>query len=49
MMNEVLENILSKTEVTKSVNKNNATHAILFDAMKLIIAYKDIVDKKLKT
>ena len=36
-MDEVLERILTKTEVTKSVNKNNADHAILFEACNLII------------
>jgi len=45
----VLSNILAHTPVTKSVNKNNASHAILFEAMKLIIIYKDIVNKVLKS
>lgn len=36
---EVLEKILNKTEVTQSVNKNNADHAILFEAVNLIIHY----------
>jgi len=40
---------LTHTPVTKSVNKNNASHAILFEAMKLIIHYKDVIDKSLKT
>lgn len=34
---ESLTNIISKTEVTKSVNKNNADHGILFEAVNLII------------
>mmetsp|Transcript_2698 Transcript_2698/g.7705 ORF Transcript_2698/g.7705 Transcript_2698/m.7705 type:complete len:1005 (+) Transcript_2698:224-3238(+) len=33
----VLQLIISKTEVTKNVNKNNATHAVLFEAIQLII------------
>ena len=36
-LDEVLERILAKTEVTKSVNKNNADHAVLFEACNLII------------
>jgi AP-2 complex subunit alpha len=34
-MDEVLDRILTKTEVTKSVNKNNADHAILSSMTKL--------------
>jgi len=48
-INDVLSNILAHTPVTKNVNKNNASHAILFEAMKLIIIYKDIVNKVLKS
>lgn len=36
-LNDVLHKILTKTEVTKSVNKNNADHGILFEAINLII------------
>ncbi len=36
-LNDVLTRILTKTEVTKSVNKNNADHGILFEAVNLII------------
>lgn len=32
--------IVNKTEVTKNVNKNNSDHAILFEAINLIIHYK---------
>lgn len=35
--------------MTKNENKNNASHAILFEAMKLIITYKDIIRNVLKT
>jgi len=38
-LNEVLVKILTKTEVTKSVNKNNADHGILFEAVNLVINY----------
>ena len=31
----------TKTDVTKSVNKNNADHAILFEAVNLIISQGD--------
>jgi len=37
-LNEVLVKVLTKTEVTKSVNKNNADHAILFEAVNLVIS-----------
>jgi len=33
----VLQRIVSGTEVTKNVNKNNATHAVLFEAINLSI------------
>lgn len=36
-LNEVLNKVLTTTEVTKSVNKNNADHGILFEAVNLII------------
>lgn len=36
-MNDILDRIVSKTEVTQSVNKNHADHAILFEAMNVII------------
>ena len=36
---EALKKIIKKTEVTKSVNKNNADHGILFEATNLIIHY----------
>jgi AP-2 complex subunit alpha len=44
-MDEVLERILTKTEVTKSVNKNNADHAILFEACNLIIYHCSLPNK----
>jgi len=33
--------IVNKTEVTKNVNKNNSDHSILFEAINLIIHYKE--------
>jgi len=36
-LKDVLEYILTKTEVTQSVNKNNADHAILFEAVNVVI------------
>jgi AP-2 complex subunit alpha len=37
----MLLKIVNNTEVTKNVNKNNADHAILFEAINLIIHYKN--------
>ena len=36
-LNELLLHIMNKTEVTKSVNRNNAEHCVLFEAIDLII------------
>jgi len=36
-LRDILDTILSKTEVTQSVNKNNADHAILFEAVNVVI------------
>lgn len=40
-INEVLMKIITGTEVGNNVNKNNADHAILFEAINLVIHYKD--------
>jgi len=48
-LNEVLSHVLSHTDVTKYVNKNNADHAILFEAVNLIIHYKDGSEESLRT
>jgi len=40
-INEILLDIINKTEVTKNVNKNNSDHSILFEAINLIIHYKN--------
>ena len=36
-LHDILDRIVTKTEVTQSVNKNNADHAILFEAINVII------------
>ncbi len=36
-LNEILLHIMNKTEVTKSVNRNNAEHCVLFEAVNLIM------------
>lgn len=33
--------MINKTEVTKNVNKNNSDHSILFEAINLVIHYKN--------
>lgn len=38
-LNHVLNDILTKTSITKNVNKNNADHSILFEAINVIIHY----------
>jgi AP-2 complex subunit alpha len=40
-INEIMIGIISKTEVTKNVNKNNSDHSILFEVFNLIIHYGD--------
>jgi AP-2 complex subunit alpha len=44
-----LTRIIKKTEVTKSVNKNNADHGILFEAANLVIVYGGTVGMELKS
>lgn len=39
MLIDCLSKIIKRTEVTKSVNKNNADHGILFEASNLVIHY----------
>ena len=38
-LNHVLNDILTKTAITKNVNKNNADHSILFESINVIIHY----------
>lgn len=40
-INEIMLEIINKTEVTKNVNKNNSDHSILFEAINLVIHYKN--------
>ena len=41
VVNESLMKVITGTEVGNNVNKNNADHAILFEAINLVIHYKD--------
>jgi AP-2 complex subunit alpha len=43
-----LTKIIKKTEVTKSINKNNVDHGILFEAANLVIIYNGVVGMELK-
>lgn len=47
-INDVLINLVTGTEVGSNVNKNNADHAILFEAIKLVIHYKDKANEMLR-
>ena len=47
-LNEVLTAVLSKTEVTKSVNKNNTDYSILFEAVNLIIHQGEASDPNIR-
>ena len=47
-LTECLNRIIKKTEVTKSVNKNNADHGILFEAANLVITYGGTIGGDLK-
>lgn len=38
-----LQKIITSTDVTRSINKNNTDHSILFEAINLIIHYKDAI------
>lgn len=45
---EVLNHILTRTEVSDSVNKSNADHSILFEAVTLVIHYGNDVTPQLR-
>ena len=47
-LNEVVGHIFAKTEVTKNVNRNNAEHCVLFEAVALIIRQGDTSDVALR-
>lgn len=40
-VNEFMMKIMTKTEVTKNVNRNNSDHSILFEVFNLVIHYGD--------
>ena len=48
-MNEIVGHIFAKTEVTKNVNRNNAEHCVLFEAVALIIKQGEASDAGLRT
>ena len=48
MLQDVLEATLSNTKVTRSVNRNNAEHSVLFEAVNLIIKQGNTSDSKLR-
>lgn len=43
-VSEVLQRIVTGTDVTKNVNKNNVTHAVLFEAINLVIHLGNTTD-----
>jgi AP-2 complex subunit alpha len=47
-LNEVVGHILSRTEVTKSVNRNNAEHCVLFEAISLLVKQGEASDLGLR-
>lgn len=47
-INNILTEIVNKTEVTKNVNKNNSDHSILFEAINLVIHYKNASSEALR-
>lgn len=48
VISDVLLKIVTKTEVTRNVNKNNTDHGILFEAMNLIVHYRNSLHSDLK-
>ena len=49
IISDVLLKILTKTEVTRNVNKNNTDHGILFEAINLIVHYRNALHSDLKS
>eukprot|EP01138_Halocafeteria_seosinensis_P009339 gb/GECG01009544.1/.p1 GENE.gb/GECG01009544.1/~~gb/GECG01009544.1/.p1 ORF type:complete len:945 (+),score=130.26 gb/GECG01009544.1/:1-2835(+) len=47
-LEECLQLIMTNTKVTRSVNRNNAEHSVLFEAVDLIIHYGEDGDKDLR-
>ena len=48
-LQEALLRIFNQTEVTKNVNKNNADHGILFEALHVVISYKALASAELRS
>jgi AP-2 complex subunit alpha len=48
LLNEILDVILVKTDASESINKTNADHSILFEAINLIIFYASDASSSLK-
>jgi AP-2 complex subunit alpha len=48
-LGEALTKVLTRTEVSESVNKSNADHAILFEAINLIIHQGEASDPALRS
>ncbi len=44
MLNEVLKRVITGSEVAKNINKNNAQHAIVFEAIALALALEADAD-----
>ncbi len=47
-LKQCLSRILEDTDVSESVNKSNADHAVLFEAINLIVVFGDSGDKRLQ-
>lgn len=48
-VSDSLQKIISTTDVTRSLNKNNTDHSILFEAINLIIYYKDNISSAVRS
>ena len=46
---QVLQRILMGTDVVKNVNKNNASHAVLFEALALVFLYFLYLGSQMRT
>ena len=45
---DTLQRIITTTDVTRSINKNNTDHSILFEAINLVIHYKENISSTLR-
>jgi len=48
MISDVLLKVITKTEVTRNINKNNTEHGILFECINLIVHYRNALHSDLK-